>query len=112
MAKWIETEHPHIVRAKDIYGGEPIVKGTRTPVRRIVEYFQLHNGSLEEVLLDLPHLSLAQIHDALSYYHDHPEEIEKYAELNKLENVLEKHDLVAEPVEDNLGILHQKDGKW
>lgn len=31
------TEHCYIVKDNEILGGEPIIKGTRTPVRAIVE---------------------------------------------------------------------------
>ena len=31
------TEHCYIIRKKGILGEEPIIKGTRTPVRAIVE---------------------------------------------------------------------------
>ncbi len=33
----VATEHPYTVRDDAILGGEPIVIGTRTPVRAIVE---------------------------------------------------------------------------
>jgi len=32
-----ETEHCYVVRDDRILGGEPIIKGTRTPVRAVVE---------------------------------------------------------------------------
>jgi len=33
-------------------------------------------NSIEEVLWDFPQLNSAQIHDALSYYHDHKQEMD------------------------------------
>jgi uncharacterized protein (DUF433 family) len=64
------TEHYYIVRNNEILSGEPIIKGTRTPVRAIVEMWRL--GVLpEEIPHLLPHLNLAQVFDALSYYLDH-----------------------------------------
>lgn len=68
------TEHKHIVRDDQIVGGEPIIEGTRTPVRAIVEYWRL-GLSPEEIPAHLPHLTLGQIFGALSFYSDHPEEI-------------------------------------
>jgi uncharacterized protein (DUF433 family) len=47
---------------------------TRTPVRAIVEIYRL-GVAAEEIPNRLPHLSLAQVVDALSYYNDHPQEI-------------------------------------
>lgn len=72
------TEHAYIVR-------EPAVKGTRTPVRAIVENWRL-GLSPEEIVVHLPHLTLAQVFDALSYYSDHQGEIESYIEKNKIPN--------------------------
>jgi uncharacterized protein (DUF433 family) len=34
------TEHVYIVTDQSILNGEPIIKGTRTPVRAIVELWQ------------------------------------------------------------------------
>lgn len=79
------TEHPHIVHDNEILGGEPVVKGTRTPVRAIVEWWKF-GASPEEILENLPHLTLSQIFDALSYYADHRDEIEKYI----AENIVER----------------------
>ncbi|HEX7184629.1 MAG TPA: DUF433 domain-containing protein, partial [Thermoanaerobaculia bacterium] len=63
--------------------GEPIIQGTRTPVRAIVEIWRL-GVSAEEIPQRLPHLSLAQVFDALSYYNDHQEEIHAHIERNRI----------------------------
>jgi uncharacterized protein (DUF433 family) len=77
------TEHYYIVRNNEILSGEPIIKGTRTPVRAIVEMWRL--GVLpEEIPHLLPHLNLAQVFDALSYYLDHQAEINEYIERNRI----------------------------
>ena len=77
------TEHPHIVRDEAILGGEPIIKGTRTPVRAIVEMWRMSMPA-EEILAGLPHLKLAQVFDALSYFADHEEEVLRYIEQNRI----------------------------
>jgi uncharacterized protein (DUF433 family) len=77
------TEQPYIERDDKILGGEPIIKGTRTPVRAIVELWRL--GILpEEIPLRLPHLTAAQVFAALSYYSDHQEEIQFHIEQNRI----------------------------
>lgn len=77
------TANRYIVTNDKILGGEPIIKGTRTPVRAIVETWRL--GILPEDMPNLfPHLTLAQIFDALSYYSDHQEEINEYIERNRI----------------------------
>jgi uncharacterized protein (DUF433 family) len=69
------TDHPHIVKVRGVGGGEPVICGTRIMVRTIVEQYQL-GSSIEEILWDFPQLTSAQIHDALSYYHDHKKEMD------------------------------------
>ncbi len=72
-----KTEHPHIVRAEGVCGGEPVIAGTRIPVWLIIGWVK-DGYSPEEIRKEIyPQLTLAQIYDALSYYHDHPEEIDR-----------------------------------
>ena len=77
------TEHCYIVTDDEILGGEPIVKGTRTPVRAIVESWR-SGLAPEDIPNRLPHLTLAQVFDALSYFSDHQEEITKQIEQNRV----------------------------
>lgn len=81
------TEHRYIVSKKGILGGEPIIAGTRTPVRAIVELWR--QGVLpEEIPNQLPHLTLAQVFDALSFYSDNQDEINAYIERNRIPDEL------------------------
>ena len=77
------TEHRYIIRDEKILSGEPIIKGTRTPVRAIVETWRLGTPP-EEIPKGLPHLTLAQVFDALSYYSDHQDEINAHVEQNRI----------------------------
>jgi uncharacterized protein (DUF433 family) len=77
------TENYYITAEEDILGGEPIVKGTRTPVRAIVEIWRLGTPA-EEISNRLPHLTLAQVFSALSYYSDHQDEINEYIRRNRI----------------------------
>ena len=81
------TEHAYIVTDDRILSGEPIIKGTRTPVRAIVELWR-QGVAPEEITSHLPHLTLAQIFDALSYYSDHQEEINVHIERNRIPDEL------------------------
>jgi len=92
MSIIIKTEHPYIVQIEDICGGRPVIKGTRTSVQAIASYYKL-GMSIEEIMEGLPHLSAAQIHDALSYYYDHQEEIERDIQDARIQNIMEKYDL-------------------
>ena len=81
----VATEYPYIIRNNEILEGEPVIKGMRTPVRAIVEWWKF-GASPEEILENLSHLTLSQIFDALSYYVDHRNEIEQYI----AENIVER----------------------
>jgi uncharacterized protein (DUF433 family) len=77
------TLHRYIVTDDQILSGEPIVKGTRTPVRAIVELWR--QGILPEAIPGrLPHLTTAQVFDALSYYSDNQAQINTYIENNRV----------------------------
>lgn len=69
--------HPHISSDPAICGGSPCIAGTRIPVRILIVYVLHHGVSPEELLTYYPHVSLAAIYDALSYYYDNREEIER-----------------------------------
>ena len=92
MSTVVATEHPHIVQVEDICEGRPVIRGTRTSVRTIVGYYKL-GMSVEEIMEGLPHLTAAQVYDALSYYHDNQEEIEKDIRENRLQSVMKKYGL-------------------
>ena len=79
----LATNHPYIVRDDGILGGEPVVAGSRTPVRAIVELWRL-GVAPEEMPVHLPHLTLADIFDALSYYADHQAEIQQHIDQNQV----------------------------
>jgi uncharacterized protein (DUF433 family) len=81
------TEHLCIVTDDQILGGEPIIEGTRTPVRAIVELWR-QGIAPEAIPAHLPHLTLAQVFDALSYYSDHQEVINQYIERNQVPDTL------------------------
>ena len=80
-------EYRYIETDEAILGGEPIIRGSRTPVRAIVELWRL-GISAEEIPSRLSHLTLAQVFDALSYYSDHQEEINAYIEQNRIPDEL------------------------
>jgi uncharacterized protein (DUF433 family) len=77
------TEQGYITRNDRILGGEPIIRGTRTSVRAIVENWRLGLAP-EEIPHHLPHLTLAQVFAALCYYCDHRDEINAYIERNRV----------------------------
>ncbi len=78
-----QVRHPYIERRKGVCGGQPIIRGTRIPVWAIVGYSKCLGYSAEEIVAQLPSLTLAQVYDALSFYYDHQEEIDRELELNR-----------------------------
>ncbi len=64
-----------IARSANIRGGRPRIRGTGVTVQRIVAWYKLGLSS-EEIARRIGHLSLAQVHAALAYYHANREEIE------------------------------------
>lgn len=78
-----DPRHYHITSNKRILGGEPIIRGTRTPVRAIVERWRA-GVAPEEMPSHLRHLSMAQVFAALSYFSDHQEEIIAHIERNRV----------------------------
>jgi len=77
------TAHLYIVTDDRILSGEPIIKGTRTPVRAIVELWR-QGIAPESIPPRLPHLTLAQVFDALSYYSDNQDQINQHIERNRI----------------------------
>jgi len=81
------TSHRYIVVNPEILEGEPIIQGTRTPVRAVVEIWR-QGVAAEAIPSQLPHLTLAQVFDALSYYSDHQAEINGHIERNRIPDSL------------------------
>lgn len=87
------TEHPHIVKSANIAGGMPRVEGTRFSVLMVRN--MIDSGmSPDYVVANFPPLSRAQIHDALSYSYDHPDELAEHESWHTLRGVLKRADLV------------------
>jgi uncharacterized protein (DUF433 family) len=69
-APYETTLHRYITTDPGISNGKPIVAGTRTRVAQIaIEYDRL-GWTPDQIVEAHPHLTLAQVHDALSYYYE------------------------------------------
>jgi uncharacterized protein (DUF433 family) len=64
-----------IERETAIRDGRPKIAGTGLTVRRVVGWYKM-GMSPDEIARDYPHLTLAQVHAALAYYHANAVEIE------------------------------------
>ena len=83
----IQITSRYVTRKPEILSGEPIIIGTKTTVRAIVRLWRL-GTSPEEIPMHLPHLTLAQVFDALSFYQDNQIEINDYIQRNHTPNEL------------------------
>lgn len=84
---------PHVVKSAGVLSGEPPVDGTRLAVRHVL---RLHRdlGKSAEAVAEEYGLTLAQVHDALSYAYDHPDEMAYHEERHKLRNIMREQDVV------------------
>lgn len=76
------TGHPYIIRSSQMHHGEPTIDSSSITVRTVIERTRL-GDTPEQIAEAYPVLTLAQVHDALAYYYDHPGEIEGYIRENR-----------------------------
>ena len=74
-----------IVKTPGTCGGKPRIAGTRIKVKHVFVWVEQMGMTPAQVVQEYPHLNMAQVHAALSYYWSHPEEIrQELAEEEKL----------------------------
>lgn len=78
-------------------GGRPVIAGTGVTVRRIVGWYQL-GLSAEEIVMEIPHLTLAQVYASLAYYHINRREID--ADLDTERAEAERLERTSRPAEN------------
>ena len=74
----VDLTYPHIVKEP----GKParLEQHPRTRVAMVVMDYQGRGWSPEEIVRQYRYLTLAEVHAALGYYHDHREEIDREIE--------------------------------
>lgn len=78
-AQTTRTEHPYVVMTPGTCGGRPRIDGTRLSVEWLVK--QLRAGDSPDDIVEIwPQVTLAALYSALSYYHDHRDEIDPIIE--------------------------------
>lgn len=85
----------HIEKAPDICGGKARITGSRITVQDIHIWAELEGRTPAEIVHDFPQLSIADVHAALAYFHDHREEIQ--AEMRRDEELVAKFKAAAGP---------------
>lgn len=89
-AKSSGRDHPYVERRAGVCGGEPVIVGTRFPVRSVVTSIYRLGMTPEEMVEAWPYLTLAHVHDALSFYHDHRPVIDRTIRENRETTVRRK----------------------
>lgn len=65
-----KIDHPYIERKAGVCGGKPVIVGTRIKVTQIAIEYERLGWTADQIIDAHPHLTLAQVHDALSYYYE------------------------------------------
>jgi len=71
-----------IVTTEDVMGGEPRIAGCRISVLQIADMVR-EGGHSSEHVADQLDLSLAEVHTALAYFYEHPEEMDAVRERHR-----------------------------
>jgi uncharacterized protein (DUF433 family) len=71
LRQHLEPQYAYVEVVEKPTGAQAMLKGTRIPVSIIIGYLRVGETPESLVKQILPHLTLAQLYDALSYYHDH-----------------------------------------
>jgi uncharacterized protein (DUF433 family) len=83
-----------IDRDPAVRAGRPKISGTGVTVMRVAAWYKM-GLTPEEIAAQYGHLSVAQVHAALAYYHANTEEIEE--DLAQEASFAEKADRESEP---------------
>jgi uncharacterized protein (DUF433 family) len=89
------AEHPYITRVPGKRGGRPIIRGTGITVALIARLYKA-GETVDEILESYPHLRSSWIHDAIGYYLDHQDEIEREIRESSMEYLTAQHDLTID----------------
>lgn len=75
MAAAEHSPFPRIIHDPRVHGGEPVIRGTRVPVRAVVVAWRAE-PAMAAMLAAYPRLSEADIVEALAYYDAHRGEVD------------------------------------
>jgi uncharacterized protein (DUF433 family) len=89
MASAEKVTYEHIVKEPGYCGGKATIGNTRVRVNNVV-FLHKDGKTPDQILEHYPDLTFGQVHAALAYYYDHPQEIE--AELAADEDWVKEHE--------------------
>lgn len=68
----------HIEATANLSSGRPRITGTRVRVQDIVACYEFQGMTPDEIVAGYPHITPADVHAALAYYHDHRDQIRQH----------------------------------
>jgi uncharacterized protein (DUF433 family) len=76
-AKQKTKRQSYIETRPGVRGGTPVIAGTGIKVLDVAVRYEIMGMTPEEIIVALPHLTLPQIHAALSYYYAHKAQLDR-----------------------------------
>jgi uncharacterized protein (DUF433 family) len=91
-----------VTKEAGVLGGAPHIVGRRVGVHDVVNLHQRIDSTLDEVCASF-RLTPAQVHAALAYYYDHPEEVDAVLNENKRLAAQLSGDAPRSPLQEAIG---------
>lgn len=88
MAAVAQPVPEYVAHDPDVCRGKAVVRGTRIKVSELARRYEFMGQSPDDIVAELPHLTLAQVHAALAYYYDHRDQV--LAELRDEDDFVER----------------------
>lgn len=88
-----QTKTEQIVSNPNVCGGKPCIAGTRIRVQDVYVWHDLQGLSADEIVSRFPHVTMADVYAALSYYWAHRDAIQRQIreETEFVEQMRQKH---------------------
>jgi uncharacterized protein (DUF433 family) len=108
-ARQVTGEYPYIERRPGVRGGAPVIAGTGIRVLDVALRYEVMHMTPEEIMLALAHITLPQIHAALSYYYAHKAGMDKEwkASLTAIKRLRKTHPSALEQKLGQVKTLHR-----
>ena len=85
--------HPYVTMDRRIRKGSLVIIGTRTRIIDIALEYAYLGSTPDEIVDAYPYLTLPQVHDALSFYYEHREELDREIKERKEKGEKNRRDL-------------------
>ena len=77
MANIPATQHPYITQDTKVSRGSAVIRGTRVRIVDIIIEYEYLGKSPDAIIEAHPQLNLSSVHDALSYYYENRESVDR-----------------------------------